>query len=293
MMSTREVAEYLRIKQRKVYELVRLRQIPCTRVTAKLLFPKHLIDQWVAQATDVPESARRLAKLAPPVVAGSHDPLLNWALRESRSDLALLPGGSLDGLKRLAAGEARVSGVHVLDPESGEYNRAIVEESLAGIDIVVIEWTWRDQGLVVAPGNPLKIASLADLRERRARLVQRQAEAGSQLLLRHLIEQAGLLLSEFELLDQPARNETDLGLMVQEGKADAGLAIRAVAQNYRLDFVPLARERYDVVMRRRDYFEPPFQTLLAFTRTDAFRARAEEMGGYDISGLGRVVYNGP
>lgn len=293
MMSTREVAEYLRVKERKVYDLVRRRQIPCTRVTGKLLFPKLLIDQWLAEATDVPDAARRLAKPAPPVVAGSHDPLLDWALRESHSDLALLAGGSLDGLKRLKAGEARISGLHVLDPESGEYNRKVVEASLPGMDVVVIEWAWREQGLVVAPGNPLGIAGLADLRAKRARIVQRQAAAGSQLLFRHLIEQAGIAPEELVLLDQPALSETDLGLAVQEGKADAGPAIRAAAQQFRLDFVALARERFDLVMRRRDYFEPPVQKLLGFARTDAFRAHAQEMGGYDTSGLGRVVYNGP
>ncbi len=76
-----------------------------------------------------------------------------------------------------------------------------------------------------------------------------------------------------------------------EGKADAGLAVRAVAQQYRLDFVPLARERFDLVMHRRDYFEPPVQKLLSFAATPAFRTRAMELGGYDVAGLGRVVYN--
>ena len=95
------------------------------------------------------------------------------------------------------------------------------------------------------------------------------------------------------LLDQPALSETDLGLAVQEGKADAGPAIRAAAQQFRLDFVALARERFDLVIRRRDYFEPPAQKLLGFARTAAFRAHAKELGGSDTSGLGRAAYHRP
>ena len=85
----------------------------------------------------------------------------------------------------------------------------------------------------------------------------------------------------------------EVGLAVLEGKADAGIGLRAVARQLRLDFVPLASERFDLVLRRHDYFEPPFQRLLAFAGTEAFRSRAAELGGYDVSGLGRVRYNAP
>jgi excisionase family DNA binding protein len=291
MMSTREVAEYLRIKERKVYELVKQGGIPCTRVTGKWLFPRQLIDLWITQSTDFSPPGGRVAP--PPVVAGSHDPLLEWCLAHSGSGLAMLPGGSLDGLERLAKGEAALCGVHVRDAASGEYNLPLVRRNLAGLGVVVIEWAWREQGLVVATGNPLGIEGVADLRARDARVVQRQGEAGSQILLAALAEQAGLALADLTFLAEPAMSETDVALAVSEGKADAGLAVAAVARQLRLDFVPLAHERYDLVMRRRDYFEPPVQTLLACARTEAFATRAAELGGYDITGLGAVVYNGP
>ena len=291
MMTTREVAEYLRIKERKVYELVRERRIPCTRVTGKWLFPRHLIDQWVIGSSLPPGLTIPLDRPAPKVVVGSHDPLLEWSLRQSASALAMLPGGSLDGLERLLAGAAFVCGLHVLDAETGRYNEDLVRETCAGLDMVLIEWAWREQGLVVAAGNPLGIGSLADLVPARARVATRQREAGSQLLLVHLLSEAGVRLGDLRLLDEPALSETDLGIMVSEGKADAGLAIAAVARQLRLDFVPLRRERYDLLIRRRDYFDGPMQALLDFASTDAFAVRAREMGGYDVSALGRVVFN--
>lgn len=292
LMNTREVAEYLRIKDRKVYDLVRQKRIPCTRVTGKWLFPKHLVDLWVAEGTDVPAAARSLHP-PPPVVVGSHDPLLDWCLRESDCELAMLPGGSLDGLRRLAAGEAVMCGLHVLDAADGEYNVSVVSQTCQGLDVVLVEWCGRDQGLVLAPGNPLAVATLQDLGEKRARVVTRQHEAGSQLLFVHLLAEAGLRLGDIDTVEPPARSETDVGLAVLEGKADAGLAIAAVAHQFRLDFLPLHRERFDLLVRRREYFEPPFQKLLAFARSPAFLSRAEEMAGYDISGLGRVVHNSP
>lgn len=294
-MTTREVAEYLRIKERKVYELVREGRIPCSRVTGKWLFPRPLVDLWLARSTELPDGLpadATAAKAPPPVVAGSHDPLLDWALRESRSGLALLPGGSLDGLARLAAGEAMVAGLHVLDDESGEYNVPVIEQALAGRPVVAIEWARRRQGLVVAPDNPLAIEGVADLAARKARIMPRQEEAGSQILFLHLLAAAGLSPDDLEIVPKPALNETDLALAVLEGKADAGLAIEAVARQHRLGFVPLHEERYDLVLARSDYFEPPVQRLLAFARGQALAARAREMGGYDVGGVGGVTYNG-
>ena len=290
MMNTHEVAEYLRIKERKVYDLVKARRIPCTRVTGKWLFPRRLIEQWITQSAE-PKPARDGQANPPPIVAGSHDPLLEWCLKHSGSALAMLPGGSLDGLERLAAGTAAISGLHVIDVDSGAYNVPIVRHALTGLGVVMLEWAWRQQGLVVAPGNPLGIKGLAELRERGARVIQRQHEAGSQLLFVHLLSEAEIKLADLDLVAEPARSETDLALAVLEGRADAGLAIEAAARQHRLGFVPLHEERYDLVMARRDYFEPPVQKLMEFVRTRPFADRAREMRGYDVSGVGRVVMN--
>jgi molybdate-binding protein len=227
------------------------------------------------------------------VVAGSHDPLLDWAIKESDCGLALLTGGSLDGLERLGAGEAVVAGLHLLDGETGDYNVPAVTRALPSQDFVLIEWAWRTQGLVVAAGNPRGIETLADLKAGAVPVIRRQEAAGSQLLLAHLLERDGLALDELDIVTETARSETDLGLAILEGRAAAGLAVEAVARGLKLGFVPLLRERYDLLLRRRDYFEPPLQKLLTFALSEAFRTRAEQMGGYDVTGLGQVRYNGP
>ena len=287
-LNTSEVADYLRLKERTIYELVRTKQIPCSRVTGKLLFPRNLIDLWVARAT---EFAGPDLRAAPPVAAGSHDPLLEWALRESASELALLSGGSEDGLKRLVANKAVIAGIHLLDPASGEYNRPAVQ-ALSGLaDVVLVEWAKREQGLVVARDNPRGIASPADLGRSGTRVLRRQEGAGAQVLLRHLLAEAKLRLEDLPGPTQPALTETDIAAAILDGKADAGIAVRAVAQRHKLGFVPLKWERFDLAMRRRDYFEPPVQKLLRFARTPEFAEKAQSLGGYDLSAAGTISHN--
>lgn len=289
MMDTDEVAAYLRLKRRKIYELVRDKQIPCTRVTGKWLFPRALIDRWLADNTEF-AAGSRLAAAPAAAIAGSHDPLLDWAIRESRCGLALLPGGSLNGLKRLAAGEPVIAASHLLE-EDGGYNVATIERLAPSPDLVAIQWAWREQGLVVAADNPLGLKALPDLVRKKARLIRRQDEAGSHVLLTQLLAREAIELGRLNVLPSIAHTENDLGLAIVEGKADAGVAIRSVATQFRLAFVPLHKERFDLVMKRRDYFDAPMQALMTFARTPAFAARAADFGGYDVKDVGRVVYN--
>lgn len=289
-LTTKEVAALLRIKERKVYELVGENAIPVSRVTGKLLFPRDMVEAWVRSNIEFRGGMERLVP-RPPVLAGSHDPLLEWALRESGSGLATFFDGSLSGLQRLAEGGAVGAGMHVFEPDESDWNRAHVRRTLPGLPVVLIEWARRSQGLVLPAGNPGGVTGLRDLAGRR--FLPRQEQAGSRLLLDYLLGKEGLDPGSIEMVLPPARSEADVALAVADGKADAGLAVETVARQHRLDFVPLFEERYDLVLWRRDYFEPPIQALMAFCRTPAFTGRAAELGGYEISGLGTVHYNGP
>lgn len=286
LMTTAEAAEYLRLGERTVYDLVRRKSIPCSRVSGKLLFPRRLIDMWIERevAMEGPDLSE-----PPPIVAGSSDPLLEWALRESGSGLAILSEGSGEGLARLAHGEAMAAAMHLRDPDSGEYNLPALREAGGLYDAVLLHWAWRRQGLVVAPGNPLNICSLHDLAESKGRLVLRQSGAGAQQLLLHLLSETGLTLDSLHTLERPALTESDVATFVADGEADCGLAIASVATRHRLGFVPLVHERFDLAVRRRAYFRPPLQALFAFIRTPAFAAKAKALGGYDISESGKVL----
>ena len=288
LMDTREVAAYLRLKERRIYDLVRQRAIPHVRATGKLLFPRAQIDAWLAGKRGVPAPATRER---PPIIAGSHDPLLEWAVRESRCGLAILAGGSRAGVEALARGEASAAAAHWLDDASGEYNVPLVRKLLAGADVVVFEWARRTQGLLLPASNPHRIRKVADLARRRARVAKRQPEAGSHRLLLHLLSQAGVRPDALDWSTRIAHAETELAAIIRDGHADVGLGIEAAARANGLAFVPLATERFDLVAFRRDAFEPPLQTLFAWTRKPEFAATAASLGGYDVTNTGRVIFN--
>jgi molybdate-binding protein len=217
--------------------------------------------------------------------------LLEWALRESGSSLATLFEGSAGGLRRLAAAQATAVGLHLKDAAGDGYNVEAVR-ALAGVhDLVLIEWAEREQGLVVARGNPLGLEAIADLARTRARLVPRQAGAGGQVLLDQLLAAAGVAPAALLVCDRPALTDADVAAAVADGEADCGLAIGAVARRFGLAFVPLARERFDLACRRRDLLEPPLQRLFAFARTTAFAEKARQLGHYEVERTGTVRFN--
>lgn len=288
LMTTGEVATYLRLRERTIYEMVARQTIPFTRATGKILFPRRLIDAWLEAQTELPDAG---IAPAPPIYAGSNDPLLEWALRQSGSGLAVLARGSMQGLDDLAGGRAVLSGLHLIDPASGAWNIAAVRAHLPGSRHVMIHWARRTQGLLLATGNPQAVTGLSDAVARGLRFALRSEGAGSQRLLDVLLARAGLSRAQLVTTGQPADTHADLAALIETGEADCGLGLQAAAGP--LDFVPLiADESFDLVMTRRAYFEPPVQRLLAFASSESFAARAAHLGGYDLRDIGGVVWNG-
>ena len=153
---------------------------------------------------------------------------------------------------------------------------------------MVIAFTRREQGLVVAAGNPLRLADVADIATKRARIALRPQGAGAQLLLLALVARAGLALDDLAVVKPACPTGADIAQAVRSGRADCGIATRAVAQAAGLDFVPLAWERFDLALRQRDYFMAGPQALFGFLHTPTFRERAAELRGYDTAETGQV-----
>jgi len=288
LLTTDEAAAYLRLSERKLYELVANAAVPCTKVTGKWLFPKAALDRWLAAGLVAP--AALAPAPAPPIVGGSHDPLLEWALRESACGLAGLPEGSEAGLARLARGEVTAAAIHLhrLDGDDDTANADAVASAPGLHDAVLIAFTRREQGLVVAPGNPLALTDLASIAAVRARLALRPPGAGAQLLLVALAARAGIAPGALAAVKPACPTGPDLAHAVRSGRADCGIATRAVAQAAGLGFAPLVWERFDLALRRRDYFLPGPQALLKLMRTAAFRERAAELTGYEAGEAGDV-----
>ena len=285
LLTTDEAAAYLRLSERKLYELVADGAVPCSKATGRWLFPKAALDQWVTSGM-----AMRPVQPAPPIVGGSHDPLLEWALRESGSGLASLPEGSETGLRRLARGEVAVSAIHLhrIEGDDDAANTDAVAHAPGLHDAVVVAFVRREQGVLVAPDNPLKLSDIASVAASNARMALRPSGAGAQLLLLALLARAGIPLSDLRATKPLCPTGPDIAQAIRSQRADCGIATRSVARAAGLDFVPLTWDCFDLVLHQRDYFMPGPQALFTFIRTAAFPERAVELGGYDVVASGSI-----
>jgi excisionase family DNA binding protein len=289
LMNVREAAAWLRIGERKLYDLVAREAIPHSRAGAKILFSAAQLERWLSAHASGPH----IDAAAATTVAGSIDPLFEWAVRESRCGLALLTHGSLDGVERLACGGVCGALIHVPSPDLADFNRHLADERLRGRGVALVEWARREQGLVVARGNPKRIRGMRDLARKEVTFMLRQANAGARVLFERLLEREGMRRSSLRLHREEAMAGSDLAAAIQAGEADAGLAARAQARLAGLDFVPLVTERIDLAVSRARWFDPPLQSLFAFARSRRFASHAAALGGYDVSGLGAVSWNDP
>ncbi len=276
-LTVREVAALLRLKERKIYDLAATGALPCSKATGKLLFPTADLRAWIDGARTGAGTVRR-----PDIVLGSHDPLLDWALRNSRCGLACYFDGSHDGLARFAAGEGIMTGLHIHDADGWN-----VAAQGCAPDSVLVHFAARSRGLVYRQ-SARKIERLADLTG--LRMVPRQAESGTAALFIALASQAGLDVAQV-LLTETARTEDEAVQAVARGDADVTFGLACVAQDYGLAFLPVIEERFDLLVDRKAWFDPALQKFWAFCRTDSFRRRALGLKGYDVCDLGQVIWN--
>lgn len=290
LFTTSEAAAYLRLKERKIYEMVAEGTVPCTKVTGRWLFPKAELDHWLASSVSRPEGLTRPEPA--PIVGGSHDPLLEWALRESGSGLATLAVGSEAGFERFAAGETIAAAVHLhaLEDPEADANVAAMKLRSDLQDAVLIGFCRREQGFLLAPGNPLKVDCIDAVLAKRARIALRPKGAGAQLLLLSLLHGAKASLDQLATIGPVCPTGPDIAQAIRAGRADTGIATRSVANSAGLDFLPIVWEPFDLLLRQRDYFRPPLQALFRFLHTGALAARAQEMGGYDLNDAGSVRF---
>jgi len=253
------------------------------------------IAAWRDRRESVPAGLAPLAALAATATgvrfAGSHDLALEmlWAhARRTQPGLAISACfvGSLDGLLALLHGEADLAGAHILDEESGEFNLPILRRLFVGQPLRVITLVERVQGLIVSPGNPLGLRSWADLARPRMRFINRQPGSGTRTLLDYHLRLERIPPPSIDGYASLALTHLAAAASVADGLADAGLGLMAAARAYGLGFVPLARERFDLVLLARDRDRPPIAQLVDLLATEVFRAEVAQLGGYDARRMG-------
>jgi putative molybdopterin biosynthesis protein len=227
------------------------------------------------------------------VFSGSHDPalgLLEDSLKRISPRLKISAAniGSLGGLIALKRGEAHVVGTHLLDPKTGTYNLPDVRRLLGVKNVVVVNLVVREQGLLVAPGNPKRIRGLRDLAREDVRFINRQPGAGTRVLLDYKLGKLRLRPQRIRGYDREEFTHMAVAVSIASGLADCGLGVRSAANALGLDFIPVDREEFDLVLRRDFFDTAKGEALLLAVRDPSFRAAVERLGGYDARQAGTV-----
>lgn len=225
------------------------------------------------------------------MITGSHDlalDLLTHSLRQQVQNSAIypLPVGSMDGLIALRQGIGQMAGVHLLDPLSGEYNLPFVRHLFPDQRVRLVTLAHRQQGLIVAPGNPLGLKDLADLARPDVRFVNRRRGSGTRLWLDQQMRSAHILPDQMPGYAWEANTHLEVAQAVAEGRADAGLGLEAAARRLGLGFIPLFEERYDLVMLDEDFQGQLLSPALDYLQTAAFRQAVADLGGYSTRQMG-------
>ena len=232
------------------------------------------------------------------VCIGSHDNALDLLAnilkkRHPKFSLSSAHVGSMGGLMALKRGEAHMAGTHLLDEDTGEYNVPFIRRIFSDKKILLINLVYREQGLLVLKGNPKNIKGFEDLARSDVVFVNRQSGAGTRLLTEKCLRELGIKTEDVKGYEREEYTHMGVASAVLTGVADTGLAILASARALNLDFIPVAKERYDLAIPHEFFETEMLQNLIKIISKDTeFKDMVTGLGGYDVSDMGKVMYEG-
>jgi len=287
MLTTKELADLLRLNEKKIYQLVKEGGLPHVNIAGKWLFPEGHIRRWID------ENVQRGKDI---LIMGSDDILLARFLsvynREKFPETLTFYSslGSLRGIHALARKKGQACCTHLLDMETGEYNLPILSRVLSGQRYVVVNLWHRKQGLILQKGNPLGIKGLKDVIEKKARFINRNEGSGTRILLEYLLKEKGSDNKEITSFANEVNTHLEVALKVFFGEADVGLSIEYVAYLFPLDFVPLKEERFDLVVPRELWSTKVMQDLIACIDPVQISRLSHTLPGYNLKDTGKIIF---
>ena len=284
IFTTKEVSTYLNINEKRIYQLVKDREIPHTRVGGKLVFAKEIIDRWIYKNTEQSNNI---------LISGSDDVLfreiINHYNKDSDDKVYFATVGSTNGLKLLNKKKATMSCAHIAD-QQGEYSLSYLDRYLNKTDYVVLRLFTRKQVIYLQHSNPHSVKNFADIFTKKLRFANRSKGSGTRILIDQLMKKNNInAKSDSESIPE-AQSHIGAAMKVLSGEADASFGIQHVSDMLGLTFLPLAEEPFDLVIQS-DYWESkvikPFIDLLDQT---SLPNHLQNLSGYDISCIGNVIW---
>lgn len=227
------------------------------------------------------------------LLIGSHDLSLDLIRNEIRKknynfDLKLQTVGSMAGLTALKRGESHLAGAHLLDPETGEYNISYLKKFFKGQELLLVNLVYREQGLYLKKNNPKNIKDINDLSQNNINYINRQRGAGTRVLFDFLLAQNGIEAAQISGYEKEEYTHIAAAAAVGRGSADAALGIRAAAEVMDVDFLPLAEEKYDLIIKAENLADPRINKLIDLISTKELKAKIEKLGGYSCQETGKI-----
>jgi len=298
MMNTKEVAEYLGIHEKQVYALIKQGGIPCTRVTGKWVFPRYLVDRWIATSAQKSAPAHHDTQMPGEslLAAGSNDPVLDVLLNSIKQGehplyIFSCSTGSSEGLRLLKEGHIHISWCHLFDPETGEYNVPYISEHFTEEKIAIVHLFYRELGFLMKHELKGTINDFPDIAKQGLTFINRQEGAGTRIFTDYRLQQHGIEPSQIAGYQNQVFTHMEVALAIASGEADTGIATVAAAQLFGLPFVPLIRESFDMVLYQETFFHPGVQKFIETLNSEGFRRRASSLGNYDFNESGKIVYS--
>lgn len=228
------------------------------------------------------------------VIIGSHDPLLDeLADRIHRENHGMYVSsshvGSMGGIMAVRRGEAHAAGIHLLDTETGEYNKSYVRKYFPHGGVYLVRCVGRQQGLILPKGNPLKLECFADIARDGIRYVNRQKGSGTRILMDYLCRRDGVDPSTVYGYEREELTHNSVAVQIASGSADAGMGIYSAAKLYDMDFLPLCTEEYDLLIPETVWNSAMVQQLISALKSEAFKTRIQAMGGYTLDCPGEII----
>ncbi|KUO78259.1 MAG: excisionase [Desulfosporosinus sp. BRH_c37] len=298
-----EVAKILNISKYTVYELIKRDELAAYHIGRKVrvdgadieAFKRNLKNVTTFAATAPTTSPSSYSSLDEGLVICGQDIILDILTRYLEKQFPQVHFlrryiGSVDGLMALYRGLANVVTAHLWDSDTNEYNTPYVRRLLPGHPTCIINLVYRMEGFYVAKGNPKQITTWSDLTKPEVRFINRERGSGARVLFDEQLRISGIKRTDIQGYGDEEMTHLAVASKVARGEADVGLGIEKVAMQFvNLDFIPLHKERYDLVIRQEDLERPHFQALMSILKSPSFRNEVMGIGGYDISRMGEII----
>lgn len=293
-----EIASMLKISKHTVYEMIKRGDLAAFKVGNKMRIEESEFARFKESMGAAPH--KKHAEVQSTIqqtlqLAGSHDFLVEQLVKYTASEgtgLSITPSyiGSLEGLMMLYRGSADIAAIHLLDPVSQEYNLPFIRQLFVHEPITVMRLASREQGLIVAKGNPKKISGIKDLIRNDVTIVNRQKGSGTRFLLDSFLAADGLQPSDVKGYETEEWNHLGAAAHVSRGTADAACGIRCAASQLGLDFIPLGKEQFDLVIRWTPENKKALRHLIDLIHYTNFKESIMELDGYDAEDFGKIIY---